>query len=136
RLSIRWRPTDDAEDLAGRGLMLQRFRQLARARLHLVEESHILDRDHRLVGKSREQLYLLFAEGPHLGATDQERADGFVLPQQGDAESGPVTETERALAAIGKLIGGTLEVVHVHRLPINEGAPSDPAALDRPLAQN
>ena len=47
-----------------------------------------------------------------------------------------MTETERALAAIGELIGGTLEVVHVHRFPIKEGAPSDPAALDRPLAQS
>jgi hypothetical protein len=47
-----------------------------------------------------------------------------------------VTETERALAAIGELIGGTLEVVHVNRFPINEGTPSDPTALDWPLAQN
>jgi hypothetical protein len=27
---------------------------------------------------------------------------------------------------------GTLEVVYVHRFPINEGAPSDPAAIGRP----
>jgi hypothetical protein len=90
----------------------------------------------RLACESCQQCNLLVREWPHLGATDRERADGLVLPQQGNAESGPVTETERALAAIGELIGGTLEVVHVHRFPINEGAPRDPAALDRPLAQN
>jgi hypothetical protein len=32
--------------------LLDRLRELARARLHLVEEPHVLDRDHRLVGES------------------------------------------------------------------------------------
>ena len=43
-----------------------------------------------------------------------------------------MAETKRPLAAIGKLGGGALEVVHVHRYPINEGTPSHPVALDRP----
>ncbi len=33
----------------------------SRARLHLVEQAHVLDRDHGLVGESRYQLDLLFA---------------------------------------------------------------------------
>ena len=39
------------QHLGGRGLLLERLGQLARARLHLVEQPHVLDRDHRLVGE-------------------------------------------------------------------------------------
>src|SRR5262245_57892853 len=42
-----------------RSLMFERFREVARARLHLVEQPHVLDRDHRLVSKGRNQLDLL-----------------------------------------------------------------------------
>src|SRR5215470_16086595 len=65
RLSIGRRPADDVKHLARRGLMFESLGQLLRARLHLIEESHILDRDHRLVGEGREQLYLFLGEGPH-----------------------------------------------------------------------
>ena len=40
--------------------------KLARARLHLVEQPHVLDRDHRLVGEGRDQFDLLVGERPHL----------------------------------------------------------------------
>ncbi len=40
-----------AEDLAGRGLLLQCLRKFARAGLHLVEQPHVFNRDHRLVSK-------------------------------------------------------------------------------------
>src|SRR5499427_5857706 len=58
-------------------------------------------------------------------------ANGLVLPQQGNGENGPVAVVARVRAAIGELVGGGLEVVYVDRFPINEGAPSDPAAPDR-----
>jgi ABC-type transport system substrate-binding protein len=35
--------------LGGRGLLLQRFGEFVRAFLHLVEQPHVLDRNHRLV---------------------------------------------------------------------------------------
>ena len=38
------------------------FRQLFRARLHLLEQPHVLDRDHRLVGESLNELDLLIGE--------------------------------------------------------------------------
>ena len=37
---------------------------LARARLHLVEQAHVLDRDHGLVGEGGDQLDLLVGERP------------------------------------------------------------------------
>src|SRR6516165_12312257 len=39
------------KDFRCRRLLLQRLRELARARLHLIEQAHVLDRDHRLVGE-------------------------------------------------------------------------------------
>ena len=54
------------QHLGGRRLLLQRLGQLAGARLHLVEQPHVLDRDHRLVGESGDQLDLLIGERAHL----------------------------------------------------------------------
>ena len=50
------------EHLAGRGLVLERLGQLARARLHLLEQPRVLDGDHGLVGEGLEQLDLLVGE--------------------------------------------------------------------------
>ena len=41
--------------LGGRRLLLQRLVEVARARLHLVEQPRVLDRDDGLVGESLEQ---------------------------------------------------------------------------------
>ena len=55
-------------DLAERPELLDRARELPRARLHLVEQPHVLDRDHRLVGEGFEQLDLLLGEWPHVAS--------------------------------------------------------------------
>ena len=47
---------------------VERQREFAGARLHLVEQPDILDRDRRLVGECRNELDLLVGERPHLGA--------------------------------------------------------------------
>ena len=49
-------------------LVLARLRKLAALVLDFVEQPHVLDRDHRLVGEGRDQLDLLVGERPHLGA--------------------------------------------------------------------
>jgi hypothetical protein len=43
-------------------LLLQNLGKLARARLHLVEQPHVLDRDHGLVGEGRDKIDLLLRE--------------------------------------------------------------------------
>ena len=60
------RGADRLGDLAEGAQLLDRLRKLARARLHLVEQPHVLDRDHRLVGEGGDQLDLLFGEWPNL----------------------------------------------------------------------
>ncbi len=58
RLQIERRAADDLQHVGGRGLLLQRLGQIARARLHLVEQPRVLDRDHRLVGEGLHELDL------------------------------------------------------------------------------
>ena len=58
RLHVRGDLADDPADLRRRRLPLERF-------LGLVEQAHVLDRDHRLVGEGLQQLDLLVGEtGP------------------------------------------------------------------------
>ena len=69
RLQLAGRTADDLEDLGGRRLLLQRLAQLARARLHLVEQSHVLDRDNRLVGEGLEKSNLLIRKRLNFGTS-------------------------------------------------------------------
>jgi hypothetical protein len=52
RPGIAGRARNDAQDIGGRGLPLERF-------LGLVEQPHVFDRDHRLVGECLQELDLL-----------------------------------------------------------------------------
>ena len=63
--------------------------KLARARLHLVEQPHVLDRDHRLVGEGGDQFDLLVGERPYRRALQDDDADRPSFAQQRDAEHGP-----------------------------------------------
>src|SRR6478735_420022 len=49
RLQVARRAADDLQHLGGRCLLLQRLRKIARLGLHLVEQPHVLYRDHRLI---------------------------------------------------------------------------------------
>src|SRR6185503_12979145 len=49
-LQVGGRAADDTEHFARRRLALERFGQLARTRLHFLEQTNVLDRNHRLVG--------------------------------------------------------------------------------------
>ena len=65
RLKIAGRATDNLEYLRCCCLLLQRFGKLSRALLLRLEQPHVLDGDHRLVGEGGDQLDLLVGEGPH-----------------------------------------------------------------------
>ncbi|HTO90073.1 MAG TPA: hypothetical protein VMJ70_02980, partial [Candidatus Sulfotelmatobacter sp.] len=72
RLNVGRRAADDAQDLRGRGLLLERLGEFAVARLELVEQPHVLDRDHRLVGEDLEQRDLLLGERADFGPADHD----------------------------------------------------------------
>ena len=58
RLNIRRRAGNHTQNLTRRGLLLQRL-------FELLEQPHVLDRDHRLVGEGFKQLDLRRGEGAH-----------------------------------------------------------------------
>ena len=65
------------------------FGQLARARLHLVEQPHVLDRDHCLVGEGLDQRDLRIGERLDLQAISQNDAEQFIPFEHRDGENGP-----------------------------------------------
>src|SRR5262245_45500620 len=64
-LEVKRRPADGLEHLGRGSLLPQRLAQLLGAFLYLIEQPHVLDRDHRLVGKGLDQLDLLVGKRPH-----------------------------------------------------------------------
>src|SRR5262245_8448964 len=62
RLQFTRRRADDLQYLRGRSLLLQRLAEIGGARLHLVEQPHVLDRDYCLVGEGGEQIDLSLRE--------------------------------------------------------------------------
>src|SRR5258708_30084172 len=58
--------------------------KLARTRLNLVQQAHVLKRDHGLIGEISDQLDLLFTECPNLLSVDGDRADELMLVEHRD----------------------------------------------------
>ena len=80
-LNIRRRAGDDAQDLTRRRLLLQRL-------FELVEQPHVLDGDHGLVGEGFQQLDLRRGEGAYLDATRVQRSNEFSLLTKGNEQEG------------------------------------------------
>ena len=76
RLHVRRRAADDAEHLGRCRLMLQASRNSALRSWSLLEQSHVLDGDYRLIGEGFKQLDLLLGEWTDLCSANYDRADG------------------------------------------------------------
>ena len=98
--------------------------------MRLVEQAHVLDRDHRLVGEGLEQGNLPLGKAFNRRATEIDRADRDTFSQQGDAELRPTAMLPRELAGHGILVRLDLHVSYVDGLPV-ERRP----AVDRPTDQ-
>ena len=104
--------------VGGRGLLLQRFRQVARLRLHLVEQTDVADGDHGLIGEGLKQGNLLFAERMNFGAAKYDSANAFAFAQQRHAEDGAMTHAARQLAGHREIGAFSSDrVCNVHRRP-------------------
>src|SRR5262245_32542598 len=82
-LHVERRPADDLQNVGGGSLLFQGFRQLALARLLSLEQSRVLNGDHRLVGEGLDQRDLLVIERRDPGPRQCDDADGLALQQQG-----------------------------------------------------
>ena len=72
-------------------LVLARLGKLAALVLDFVEQPHVLDRDHGLVGEGLDQLDLLLGEHPHVLAGQGEDADGNAFAHQRNAQHRSIT---------------------------------------------
>ena len=82
RLHVRGRPADDAEHFGSRRLMLQRLAQFCIALLQFLEQPHVLDGDHGLVGKGFEERDLLVSKRLDFRSANQDRPDRNALSKQ------------------------------------------------------
>src|SRR5262244_3569819 len=123
RLYVRLRAADDTQDVAGRGLRVERRPQLTVARLQLREQAHVLDRDDGLVGEGLQELDLAIGERPGLGARHLDDADGSTLPQHGDEEAASPADR----AAQGLML--------VLRVEVDIGYVDNRALEDRPACK-
>src|SRR5262249_23191346 len=88
RLQIQ-RRADRPADLAERLELAHRPREVSRARLQLLEQPDVLDRDDRLVGEYFQQVDVGVGEAPRLAAGDYDRADGVALTEHRYREEAP-----------------------------------------------
>src|SRR5262249_46424358 len=88
-LNIRGRASDDSQNFTRRSLLFQRL-------LQLLEQSNILDGDHRLISESFEKLDLRRGKGTHLGATPGQCSNMFSLLTKGNNQEGaePCQDTQ------------------------------------------
>ena len=63
RLELALRSTDDLEHLRSRGLLLKRFCQLTCSLLFSLEQPNVLNGDHGLIGKGRDQFNFALGKG-------------------------------------------------------------------------
>jgi hypothetical protein len=122
---------DGASHLAERLQLVHEAGQLVRPLLEFREQAHILDGDHRLVGKGLEQSDLSLREEPHLGTADDDRAGGDTLTEQRDAQRGTMTPLPRRGTTFGKLLRCGLHISNLQRLPLEHHAAGKHPATDR-----
>jgi hypothetical protein len=100
RLQIEAGPADDLEHVAGRGLVFERFFEVARAGLQFAEQPRVLDRDDRLVGKGADQLDLPVGKRLHPCPRETDRAGHDPIPQQRHTEHGSDFPSVTASASV------------------------------------
>src|SRR5262245_57490146 len=79
RLDLGRRAGDDTQDFTRRSLLLKRF-------LEFLKQSHVLDRNHGLIGECFEKFDLRRSERTHLEATRGQHSNEIVLLTKGNGQ--------------------------------------------------
>jgi hypothetical protein len=121
---------DHPEDVAATGLVGQSLRKVAGLGLHFLEQADIADRRSRLIGEGLQQGDLFVAERLHFGAAQHDRSNALTSRERGTLRTlrKPMW---RALSDQREFVAFGGEVVHVHRLPVQEGSSGSPVSADR-----
>src|SRR5262245_32076810 len=126
RLDVSQRAADNVEHVAGCCLVFESFAQFLRARLHLVEQPHVLDRDQRLVGKSGDELDLPVRERLDVIALETDDGDHYAVAQQRNPEHRAIPADLLGLQEV--VLGITQAIRQVNRFSLNRGSADQRAA--------
>ncbi len=100
--------------------------------LQLVEQPHVLDRDHRLVGEGLEQRDLVVGEPAGLAAGHRDRPDRLVVTEQRHRHPASVaTDTSGGVRGFGQS-GIGVGVGDIERRSIANGLGVRPLGVERP----
>ncbi len=135
RLDIDGGTADYLQQFARRRLLVERHAEIAVLCLHFLEQPHILNGDHRLVGEGGQQFDALGAERPCFNSAHAENPDGLALPQQRDGQIGPEAKPRRHCAAFRKLIGGFAGIVQMDRFAVQDSSTAHIASSDGPFTE-
>src|SRR5262249_31179162 len=125
------RGADSSADLTECPKLRNRPGKFARARLHVLEQPHVLDRDHRLIREGGDQLDLLVGKRSRLGACQCQHADRVALAQHRNGENR--AKTAESLCFCPSVLRVSPYVRDMNDLAFNQGSPgSRPSSrLDR-----
>src|SRR5262249_53730113 len=73
-------------------LVLTRFRELPAFVLDFIEQPHVLNRDHSLVGKGGDKLDLFVSERAYFSTSQNNHTNGTRFPQKRHTKSGAVAK--------------------------------------------
>src|SRR6516165_2156665 len=127
RLNICRGSSDHAEDLACRGLLLQRLAKISGALTQLVEQARILDGDDGLIREGLDQRELLGGEGSNLRPPHRNRANEDTFATHRHAKKRPDTATFRSLGVNGTPVRIGLRIADLYCPILNSYAPDDRA---------
>ena len=124
RLHVGRRAADHAQDLARR-------RQVAVPSLQLVEQPHVLDGDHRLIGEGLEERDLVVGESAGVAAGHRDPPNRIVVPEQRHHNNAsPTTDTSGAATASGSR--DRCGIGDIERRAIANGLGVYPPGVERP----
>ena len=141
RLEVERGPPDHLEQLAGRRLLLERDSEVVIARLQLLEQPHVLDGDHRLIGERLHHRDFPVREraGPSVRppAADAYGPDRVTVPQHGDGDVAPVAGGAGHLETGRRDLRVRFEVADVNDCPIkdrlrHDARPTRPCGVHAP----
>src|SRR5262245_13553095 len=89
----------------------------------LVEQPHVLDRDHRLVGECRDQFYMLVVERPHRVLAQQKNTNRLSFAQKRDPEMGAKTTQSLNFAQV--VFGVIQNVGDLKNLTLQQDSPGN-----------
>src|SRR5215204_6376443 len=116
------RCADDAQDFRRSHLLFERLLQLARTRLNFLEQSDVLDRDHRLIREGLDELDLVCGEGPNGASSKRDHADRLSLPHERHPEQR--AEMAEALRLIPAIVWIPIHILNLNALAFEQGRPA------------